>query len=114
MINDMYSKYLKEIENKETITTKFGFATYQLFDQAVYLVDIYILPEYRRNRLVGILEEAVIEIGKAYGCSTILGSISLNLKKKHFFRSKAMMHTYGYKFKSLDRNHKIIYMSKEI
>ena len=46
-----YGKYVKEREGKEIIEGDWGFATYLLEKDLLYVVDVYVVPEKRRKGL---------------------------------------------------------------
>lgn len=63
----LYADYVKERLNKSTIESEHGFVVFQLFDEDVYIEDVYIAPEQRSNGLGRIFIEAVNSIAKDKG-----------------------------------------------
>lgn len=71
----LYGEYLKERENKDIIESDTGFATYYFVDNAVYLENIFVTKEARRNGETFVLAGKIIEIAKAKGCTKMYGTV---------------------------------------
>lgn len=72
----MYADYLKERLGDDVFETEQGFATYRFTDdKTVYLVDLYVRPEFRKSGVATDLGDAVAEIAKARGCTALVGSV---------------------------------------
>jgi hypothetical protein len=73
----LYGEYLKERENKEIIESETGYATYYFVDKdnAVYLENIFVTKEHRRNGETFVLAGKIIEIAKARGCNKMYGTV---------------------------------------
>lgn len=70
----MYKDYIKERENLHTIEVEHGFAIYSVQPDCVYLQDIYVKPEYRKNGIATELLRQVEVLTKAHNLRHILGS----------------------------------------
>lgn len=82
----MYTRYLKESQNKEVIETPHGFLTYG-FDcvpgvafSHVYIEELYVVPEMRKARVAATMADKVADIAKERGVTKMLGSVSLGRK----------------------------------
>lgn len=72
----LYAEYLKERLGDEIIETDQGFATYRFLDpESVYLVDLYVRPEFRKRGVARVLGDMVATIGIQRGCKFMLGSV---------------------------------------
>lgn len=75
----LYAEYLKEKTGDEIIETKNGFATFRFTtfkeNPAVYIVDIYVLPEIRNLKEASSLANAIVSRAKKDGCKFLLGSV---------------------------------------
>lgn len=74
-MESLFGKYIKERNNKEIIENEKGFMTYYFVDDACYIEDVYVLPEYRRSRLCVNFGEEVEKIAKEKGCKKLYGSV---------------------------------------
>lgn len=72
-----YAQYIKERDGLETYENDYGFMTYSFFPdiQAVYLAEIYVIPEKRNTPAAFRLFQRLCNLAKAEGYSKILGSV---------------------------------------
>ena len=89
-------EYIKEREGKEVVECEDGFALYEIIGRAIYLSDIYVVPEKRRTRVCYDLADKVVEIAKENNCTILLGSIDPKLETKE--QSESVLKNYGYEF----------------
>lgn len=84
MDSSLYAKYIKERLNDEIIETEYGFATFRYIDKhnsrAVYIVDIYILPEYRKSGTASRLADRIAAIAISQGCNEMIGTVLTSAK----------------------------------
>jgi len=105
---NLYAKYLLEREGIHTLETSYGFVTYQcLEDQTVYIMDLYVLPEYRQHTPAQELADAVVELTQA---KIVLGSISPDSKNAH--QSLVRLLAYGMTLWKIENN--LIFFKKEV
>lgn len=73
----MYADYINERTNDFILETDSGFATYRYLDndKVVYIVDIYIRPEFRNSTFATCLANEITKLAKAKGCIKMLGSV---------------------------------------
>ena len=71
MINLHYPAYLKEYRDQDHIETDYGFISYVIHEdtKAVYMVDLYVVPERRKEHLSGKLMLMAMGKAKALGCT---------------------------------------------
>lgn len=79
-MDKMYFDYLKERSETEVYVTSKGFATYKPWGvevpgDAIYLVDLYVKPEFRNTKHAVDLGDAVCRIGQERGCKYLVGSV---------------------------------------
>lgn len=73
----LYANYLREKTTDQIMETDHGFATYRfLKDQnAVYIVDIYVLPEFRKSNVASSMADAIVKAAKEDGYKKLVGSV---------------------------------------
>lgn len=72
----LYGDYIKEAKRDEIIETEYGFATYRyIAPDSVYIIDIYVVPEFRRSKKTGALVDMVVESAKSRGCKKLIGTV---------------------------------------
>lgn len=77
---DLYFRYLEERQpDKKVISSEKGFIIYS-FTQigtklAIYVEDIYVTPEHRKNNVAVTLAEKVASQGRESGCELMLGTV---------------------------------------
>jgi ribosomal protein S18 acetylase RimI-like enzyme len=106
----LYRAYLKERENAELIERSWGWCSYRVEADHVYLIDIYVLPQYRQHGKGTELLAAVENVARECGRPAVLGSIATNVQGAD--KMYNIMHGLGFKIHSSDKD--IIYMIKEI
>jgi GNAT superfamily N-acetyltransferase len=101
-MQSLYAKYLTERTNDLIIETEQGFATYRFINKTqVYIIDIYVLPEFRKQGYAAKLADLICECAKASGCNELIGSVNLNCKRAN--ESILTLIAYGMKaFSSID------------
>ena len=107
----LYSSYLKERTEDNIIETNAGFITYRYINPSqVYVVDIYVLPEFRNKGIASLLADQVAEEAKAKGCSEMLGTVVPSCKGST--QSIQVLLAYGMKLDSCTNN--LIVCKKDI
>lgn len=72
----MYSNYIREKTTDQIIETDKGFATYRYVDEkTVYIIDIYVLPDFRKSAVASTIADSIVEEAKKKGCNKLLGSV---------------------------------------
>lgn len=73
---NLYAKYLKEHHGDDVVSTEHGFAVYRYLEPAtVYIVDIYVLPDFRKSNEASRMADQIVEIAKQRGCTKLLGTV---------------------------------------
>ncbi len=82
----LYAQFIKEVHGLECIEYSWGYATYELGQGYVYLIDVYIVPEERAAGKGPQLMEEVAAIGKQAGATRIFTSVAINSRdpKKNY------------------------------
>lgn len=91
----LYARYLAERESYSIIEDEIGFASFKIFDDKVYLRDIYVLPEHRQSGYATKLADKVVEVAKRAGCKIMMGSVDPRLNGRD--QSVAALMGYGLK-----------------
>lgn len=78
----LYAKYLMERTNDLIIEKPQGYVTYRYMnnDKTVYIIDIYIIPEFRRGNLASSLADEVVAEAKQRGCVDLIGTVMPSAK----------------------------------
>lgn len=73
----MWANYLREKTSDQIIETDKGFATYRyLMEQkTVYIVDLYVLPDFRKDTVATSIADTIVEEARNKGCNKLLGSV---------------------------------------
>jgi len=108
----LYAEYIKEREGMELIEKEYGFCTYKVINEYIYLADIYIKKDQRMKGLAKALTDEVEEIGKNNKCNFILGSFCLDTN--NWKSGKALVKSLGFKYFEKQRKTNMIYVSKEL
>ena len=72
----MYADYIAEHTNGFVFETDKGFASYVFPDEkTVYIKDIYIVPEARKQNAASDITDHIVMLAKQRGCNKLLGSV---------------------------------------
>ena len=80
MSKSLYAQYLEERGSYLIHETDYGFATYEYRGDLVYIVDIYVIPEMRKQGKALTLALKIAEEAKDKGCRAVLGSVDPRAK----------------------------------
>lgn len=107
-----YARYLEERTDDKIIETDKGYATYRFLNdgKSVYIIDIFILPDFRRVGEASNLADQVAEIARSKGATEMLGTI--NPSAKNSTDSMSVLVAYGMKLRSSADN--VIILGKDI
>lgn len=78
----MYAAYILERTNDQIIENSKGFCTYRYINEgrSVYIIDIYVIPEFRKSRYASDLADLVAARAKDEGCTEMLGTVNPSAK----------------------------------
>ncbi len=81
-MSSLYAKYLMERTGDHIFETSKGFITYRYINEgkAVYIVDIFILPEHRKQYEASTLANMVVAEAKEKGCKELIGTVVPSMK----------------------------------
>lgn len=72
----MYGAYLKERLGDDIIENEKGFATYRFVgEDTVYVIDVYVHPDFRKQGVASDFSDTIMEIGKKRGCTKMITSV---------------------------------------
>lgn len=72
----LYAEYVRERTDDQIIENDKGFATYRFVDNnTVFILDIYIRPDFRKYGEASNIADNIVEIAKKRGCTTLLGGV---------------------------------------
>ncbi len=77
----LYAKYIMERTEDYIFETEYGFATYRyLNDKQVYIIDIFVDRDARKNGLAAKLADQICAAAKIVGIKELIGTVNLNCK----------------------------------
>jgi predicted GNAT family acetyltransferase len=96
----MYADYIKEKTSDLIIETEKGFATYRYLEgfQKVYIIDIYVKPEFRKDHVASTIADSIVREAKKKGCYVLIGSVVPS--NKHSSESVKVLLAYGMSLES--------------
>lgn len=107
----LYADYLKERTADKIVETEHGFATYRYLDaDTVYIIDLYIIPDYRRSHKANDIADSIVEMAKLRGCNKLLGTVVPS--SNGATNSVKVLLAYGMKLKSSAND--VIFFEKDI
>jgi ribosomal protein S18 acetylase RimI-like enzyme len=107
----MYADYLMEHRGDGLVSSEHGFATYRFVDAStVYIVDIYVKPEFRECNAARAIADSIVGIAKQRGCVELLGTVVPSAANST--TSLKVLIGYGMKLKSSAND--LIIFTKEI
>lgn len=108
----LYADYLRERTDDRIIEVDDGFATYRFLGDrnAVYIIDIYVVPEKRQTGVAKDMADKIANEARAKGCVEMLGSVAPSTKGST--RSLDVLRAYGMTLQSASAD--FIIMRKDI
>lgn len=107
----LYAEYLKERTNDQIVEDERGFATWRyLNDVQVYIVDIYVRPDFRKKGVAASFADHIVFEAKNRGCKTLIGTVVPSLRGS----SSSLKVLLAYGMTPLSASNDLIFMSKEI
>lgn len=78
----LYAQYLSERSDDHIYETEKGFVTYRFINggKTLYIVDIFVLPEFRQAKVAGDMADKVCSLAKEKGSIEVLGSVCPSAK----------------------------------
>lgn len=71
----MYGDYIRERLGKEYYETSYGFVLYSLFEDAVYIEEVYTKPKDRLAGGATLMADEVCDIARQMGKKFVIGSV---------------------------------------
>ncbi len=68
----MFKEYFMELKDLQVYETNEGFILYRITPQHLYLADVYVKPEFRRNRNSFSMADSLVEVARDAGCQYVL------------------------------------------
>jgi GNAT superfamily N-acetyltransferase len=111
----LYAKYLKEKNNINTLEDDKGFVSFTQQGpkgEEFYIIDIYIVPEYRRKGYATEVAKKLEKQARILGAKYLLGCIEPDLESSE--NSKNALESYGFEFSFYSESDGLDYYRKEI
>ena len=104
--------FREEVEDTYTVISEEGFSTWRKHLDGIYIVEIYVKPEFRKKRVASTLADKCIEQAKEMGIDIkhAYGSVSMLSNTSHL--SLMALTLYGMRLWELGED--IIYFRKEV
>jgi GNAT superfamily N-acetyltransferase len=110
----MHGDYIREHNGDGIVEREEGFATYRFIPlgehRAVYIVDIYVRPDFRRTSVASEMADEIADFGRKDGCKYLVGSVVPSAKRST--DSVKVLLAYGMSLHGASDN--LIIMKKEI
>jgi len=73
----LYGDYIKEHRGDEIAENDKGFASYRYLNEgkSVYIIDLYVKPDFRNHVVAQALSDEVVERAKERGAKELLGTV---------------------------------------
>lgn len=71
----MYLDYVRDRLGKDGVEMEEGFAIWQFIGDAIYLEDIYVKPEFRKNHCATMIADYVAQVGRTEKKVYMLGTV---------------------------------------
>lgn len=75
----LWTEYLKEREGFESVETEYGFATFKITNEEMYIRDLYVDPVVRRLGKATEIADMLTDIAYERRCKILSGTVSLGL-----------------------------------
>lgn len=110
-MSSLYAKYIKERTDDYILEIEEGFATYRYLNEyQVYIVDLYVLPEYRKQGIASKLGDAICLKARRKGYTELVGTVCPSANNAT--ESALVLIAYGMKIDSSSNN--VIVFKKDI
>ncbi len=106
----LYSEYIQEREGKSIVESDVGFATYSIVKDGIYIIDLYVKPDYRKSRIAADFADQIADIAKEKGLKKLFGSVAPSTNGST--ASLKVLLAYG--FKLVNSANDFIWLEKEI
>ncbi len=73
----MWANYQKEVWGFETLENEKGFVSYQVLEDAIFITDIYVEPDFRRSGIAWEFADEIAEMARAQGKQRLLGRVDV-------------------------------------
>ena len=108
---NLFAKYLKEKDGIEYLEIKDkAFCTFIIQSDSIYIVDIYVIPKFRKGQVASKLADRVAEVGKNLGKKFLLGAVEKGSKAEE--TNKKVLTGYGFEFSHYNEEDEINYYIK--
>lgn len=81
MKSSLYAQYISERIGRGILESEDGFATFEyVSEDTVYIIDLYVVPEKRKNGIAAELADKIVEQAVKDGKKFLLGSVDITAK----------------------------------
>ena len=99
-MDSFYAQYLKERTDTQIYEDKFGFITYRYLPSKLYIVDIFVPREFRKDGHATRMADKIVKQAKEQGIEKLMGTVSIYAKNKE--ESLMVLFSYGLKIECLE------------
>lgn len=109
-MNSHFKNYTEERTDKKVIENDQGFAVYQFAPEYVYIEDIYVTKEARKDGIASWYADQIASEAKSKGIHMMIGSVDPTAKGAE--TSVKVLLAYGFKLHASDQ--KLVWFKKEL
>lgn len=106
----LFARYKKERENAIVVEDEFGFASAKVVEDGLYIDEIYVIPEKRKEGIASKYADRLEEVAVELDYKKLYGSVCIDANKAT--DSLKVLLAYGFSLHHLSDN--MIYLYKEI
>lgn len=106
----IYAQYAKERAGRDTLEDSFGFATYTIYKDHVYIEDVFVLPEHRKSGKCGGYVMEICKRALEVGVNKVVTSVS----PVAVGSTESLKTVLALGFSLLSSTNELIYFSKRI
>lgn len=107
----LFSAYLKERLGQSLIKREDkGFATYQISGEECYIVEIFVTPDQRKNKVASSMADEIAVIAKSKNCTYLKGTVDLRANGAR----ESILALIGYGFFPIRAIDEVIYFRKDL
>jgi len=111
LVNNHYKEYIQETQRCKILETNYGFATYKIEGSLCYIIDVYVHPEERSQKLSHELADTIVQEAREMGCSQLLTTVNMSNSQENRENIYAIL---NYGFNLIRSNEHALYFMKRI
>jgi len=110
-MSNHYKEYILETQHCKILETDYGFATYRIEGPLCYIIDVYVHPDQRSQKLSHELADIIVQEAKEMGCNQLLTTVNMSNPQENRENIYAIL---KYGFNLVRSNEHALYFIKRI